>query len=485
MGRLFPSEEEEECPVKRSSLLPLLLVCLLLPGLEAQVDAARDDYNFAAGLYDRGMHDRAVGAFQRYLAQHRNDRRRGKAYFYLGQAQMEIGKNAEALKSFKLALRNGLQEFSLQCRFRIGELQHRLGQNDAAVQSLGALLRADGLGGLAEAARYFHAEACLAVGQVDRARESHRAVVEGFGDGHYAPWSASALGFMEFDAGRYGKAEGLFARAAKAPDAELALEASVMRGECLLRGKDPEGALRAFQAASKKKGGKGDARCMVGVARSLLALERTKEALRAFRSAAESHPENQDCVKALIRSAAILHERKLDKQGLYLLDLAERGAQGQQAKDLAYWRGILSSESGSLEEGIAHLTAAVKAGGGARRKFSLADALSRAGRHEEAVSLFAEVSKESDDAKVKSEARFAEAYSWNRLGRHEKAVGLLRRLDRDGAREDLRADAIFALGENYFAMERFEEALKCYRRLSGGPGERHGHEALYKQGWSE
>ena len=46
-----------------------ILLYFLSPSSLAQVDRARDDYNFSAGLYDRGLDDRAVRAFKSFFTQ--------------------------------------------------------------------------------------------------------------------------------------------------------------------------------------------------------------------------------------------------------------------------------------------------------------------------------------------------------------------------------------------------------------------------------
>lgn len=463
-------------------IVALSLASALAPPLPAQ-DTARDDFNFAAGLHDKGLHDRAVKAFQDFLKKWSGDGRVPKARFYLGQSLAELHQDAEALPCFLAYLETGDEALRSEAALRAGELLHRAGRAKDAVPHLRAVARSKAAPELVAAARHFLGEALVATGDADGGRKAWTELLEAAPKDRYAPFARSALGFLELKAGRAEPAlEHFRAAAAAGAPPELASECRVMAGECLARLGRHDDAAAAFQDAIAKGAGAFEPQALAGLAPAHAAAGRAKEAVAAARTAASKHAADPRTAPGLIRTAAALHGHGKTREGLDVLGLV-KDAKGQDAADLAYWRGILLAKSGDAAGSLDALRKAVADAPTAHRRFSLAQALSDAGKHEEAVPLFTQVRKEATDETLALEAGFGEAFSLNQTGKPAAAVPLLERIASHAkAPADLRLDAAFALAENLYALKEHAKARDAYGRVLEAGGA-HVPEALYKRGW--
>ncbi|MEZ6194666.1 MAG: tetratricopeptide repeat protein [Planctomycetota bacterium] len=454
-----------------------LLLGLLLPSLRAQDETPDEAYAFAAGLHDRGLHERAEKSFADFIARHPKDRRLAAARFYRGQSLVALGRDEEALPLFGAYVASGEKPLRRQALLRAGELLQRAGKGADALRALDALLQ-EGAGDEEEAAWYFVGEAARQAGDGERADRAHAKVVASWPAGRYAPWSRLALAYRALEADRGEDALELFRAAAK--EDSLRLEAEAMAAESLLVLGRFDEAEAAYGALAKAATDRFAAQVSLGRARAAFGRGDLGRAMKAFRAHAAAHPDDPRAPRALIRAAAKLHEDGKGKEGLALLKLV-KGATGQDAADLAYWSGRILDAGGDTEAALTELAAA--ASRSPRRKFAYADALARAGRFEEAQRTLAELTGETKDAALLDEARFARAFALNRLERHEEAIAVLRPLLRDGIEDGFARDVLFALGENAFALERRREAEAWFDRLiARGPGAWHA-ESLYKKGW--
>jgi TolA-binding protein len=128
----------------------------------AQVDPGADDFAFAAGLHDRGLHDRAARAFEGFLNQWPKDARAPKARFHLAQSLVAIGRDEDALKQLDLYIESKDRELLNEAQLRAGEIEHRIGRSNDATKRLQALARSKNLGDLEEPVLYFLGEAANA-----------------------------------------------------------------------------------------------------------------------------------------------------------------------------------------------------------------------------------------------------------------------------------------------------------------------------------
>lgn len=465
--------------------MPGALILALASSLMAQ-NAARDDYNYAAGLHDRGLHDRAVRAFEDYLGKWPRDGRVPKARFYLGESLIALGRTRDALPHF---VKSAGSDHPLrpEARLRAGELLHRAGKDKEAIPHLSAVVKTEGArDALREAALYFLAESHVALGQRRQGREAYGALLQAFGNGTYAVYAESALGFLAFEDGKHDDALRHFLRVVRAGDGELAVEARVMIGECHLARAAAKEALAAFSSVGRETAGRFGPQVALGVLRAQLALRRLDDAIGSYDAFRSAWPEDSRGHAAMIRCAAELHREGKDEDGLRVIQ-AVKGASGKEARDHAYWSGLLLTKTGRIDDAIDRLRKAVAEDPSPQRKFSLADALSQKGSFEEAAALFSQARKESRDDQVRAEAGFGEAFALNRIGKHEQAVTLLEGVRRVGASTDLTLDATFALAENLFTLKRYQQARAHYaalleeKELPAGRREA----CLYKMGWCD
>lgn len=464
-----------------------VLMLVMTSGLFAQVDAARDDFNFAAGLHDRGLHDRAVRAFGEYLQKWPKDSRVSKARFYLGESLVSLGRANEALPHL---LKSAAKDHPLrtEARLRAGELLHRAGKNQEAIPLLAAVAGTEGAREeLQEAALYFLAEASLGAGHRAKSKDAYALLLRLHPKGTYAMYAESALGFLEFEDGKHDDALARFLRVSRmANGGELTVEARVMVGECHLAREAPKDALRVFSNIDASEAGRFAPQVGLGMIRARLDLRELDAAIATYDGFRKAWPSDPRSHAAMIRSAAELHRAGRDEEGLKVVQ-AVKGATGKEAQDHAYWSGLLLTKTGRIDDAIGRLRRAVKQDPSPQRKFGLADALSQKGEFEEAAVLFAQVRKEAKDETIVAEAAFGEAFAKNRLKDHEGAVALLEKVRKGPGPAGLKADAVFALAENLFVLKRYKPARSHYASLldlEDLPGGRR-QACLYKIGWTD
>ena len=464
------------------SRIPITLITFTFIVSVAFGQSATEEFNFAAGLHDRGLHERAVQAFERFLTRFEDDKRAPRAHFYLGQSLVELARDREALPHFRSYVRSGEKPLRARALLRAGELQFRLGKPRLAVQSLSTLLDEGADGDVHEAALYFAGEAYGAAGDKKRARANYERLLRDHPAGTYAAYTRLALGFLGYEARDFDQALTQFqAVAHHKPDPELAAEARAMVGESLLELKRHDEAFTVFDAALRRGPGRFESAVRRGLAQAKLGSGDFDEATKHWIDFVRRYADEAATPKAIARTAATLHEKGRGADGLRLLrELQSRRDDFDRHEDLVYWMGRLLDAGGDTDGALRELERA--SGTSPRRKFAYGDALSRAGRHEAAAEVFAELRNEKDAA-LRAEAAFAEAFSRHELGQHEAAVSVLTRLLHGRPTRELARDATFALGENLFALGRHDEAAQWFGRvIASGAGAWYA-ESLYKAGW--
>ena len=460
--------------------LPLVVVLLFASNAFPQSESSNDDFAFAAGLHDRGLHERAVTAFESFLKRWPKDARAGKARFHLGQSHAALGQDEAALAQFEAYIATRESDLQSEAHLRAGELEHRLGRSEAAVKRLTRLLRRPDLGGLEEPSLYALAEASSASGDPKAAESAYRMLLTKYPEGSYAPSAHSALGFLLFAQGKVGEARTHFASAAKSSseDEDLKLEARVLVAECALAEGNAQEAMDLAKSLQQAPG-KWAPEVALLRARALLELKQPEEAVKVFRQVAKQHGEAPTLRPTLLRAAADLERQGQPRLGVGLLEQV-RSNTPVESQEVAYWKGKLLLAAGQVTESLEDLRSAAQTS--PRRKFGYGDALARAERHEEAAATFSEL-RRAEDQDLRQEATFAEAFSRSRLGDGEQAVSLLRSLSKEKLSSDLAQDVTFALAENLFGLKRYGEAALAYDRVAAVAGSPRAVPALHKRGW--
>ena len=468
--------------ISLSLLVAVFVFGTCLSGFAAAPQSAADEFAFAAGLHDRGLHDRAIRAFDKFLGDRPRDPRVAKAHFYLGQSLAEIGQDARALTCFEKYLASGEDELKGRALLRAGELLQRTGKAKRAMRRLLALIKSSRDAELLEPAHYFLGEAAAAAGDVERSKEAFSDLLETWPRSQYVPWSRLALGYFHFQAQEFKAALRQFRklRKAKGTPKELAIEARIMVAESLFEMKEFSLASEGFASLRSEVKGRFSAQASLGFARSTLGEGKIERAVAAFEDHAKTFGDDPRLTRALIRAAASLHEMDRGQEGLSLV-LLVRDAKGQDAEDLAFWSGRLLDANGDTKAALRELETAAKKS--PRRKFSYGDALSRAGKFDAAAKVFAQVRRETKDEALRRESAFAEAYALNRSERYEPAIKVLTPWVGKRLPADLQRDVLFALGENYFALKRFEEAESWFQQILELDDGKYRLESLYKKGW--
>lgn len=460
----------------------VVLLSTLLPTLGAQSSGAKDDFNFAAGLFDRGLHDRSAKAFEDFLKKWPDDQRSVRAHFFCAQSLVELKKGADAIPHFDVVARSDQSALAAEAEFRAGEVLVRLERAKEAIPYLSAAAqRKDATPAVSEAAEYFLGEAHAALGDKAKAKAGYRRAIERAPDGKYAPFAAIAIGYIELESKDPAAALESFSSATRAPG-ETGLEARVMSAECLLRLKKYAEAQRAFAALMREKLGSFEVDVRAGMVRASAAAGDIETAVAAVGEGG-AEGSRTEMARASIEVAAKLHAAGRFAEGLALIDRVK--ATEKEAVDAAFWGAMLAVD-GKVDEGSRERIGRVLAQKdvGAKKLFALADALSRAKRHDEALNVFAAAKKSKDiDPTTAAEIGYAEAFVEHELGHFDRAIKILVPLVDTQIPDDLVGDILFAIGENHFAAKRFQEAAAAYGRVIDGKSRTKNEESLYKIAW--
>jgi len=122
-------------------LAAILLAAAASASLPLRADEADDQYAVAAGHYARQRWKLAVDEFQTFLAKYPNHPKAGQGVFRLGEALLQAGRTAEAVKYFRLYLgREPAGDYARQAVFRLGETAYLAANYDAAQEDLDRFL---------------------------------------------------------------------------------------------------------------------------------------------------------------------------------------------------------------------------------------------------------------------------------------------------------------------------------------------------------
>ena len=446
-----------------------LVLFLLLPLLTASVLAQSDrvDFQFAAGLHDRGLHGRAVKAFDSYLENWPKGEMLAKAHFYKAVSLQELNRKKEAAESFSRCARVRGHDLRDEARLREGLLRHQLEEPARAIKLLQPLVNREGLEPpLRAAACYYLGEALVATEKDEEGRKAFEVLTRSFPEDAHFPYAHNALAFIHVRAGRHKDALEGFMAAAEHENAprDLRVEAILMVGECLLKLEDTTSALQILKSVAKESEQDVRLRASLAILRCHC-MDTNLEGIKStIRTIDRLSPGNSSAHRILIAKASDLHQQKKDKLALDVLAFIKKPSDDQ-AKDHAYWKGILLSATGDFEAAESELRAALKKDPTPRRRYALAEALSQRGEHKEAAMMFAQVRKTAKEEQVICEATFAEAYCRHHLKDYKDATTLLNGLLKRQHEGDMQRDALVALGENQLALEQYKNAEATYTRI--------------------
>lgn len=237
----------------------------------------------AAGHYDRSRWDLAIEEFQTFLKKYPNDRRYNPAVFYLAEAQLQLGRTAEARRNFQTYLQlEPKGKFARTASFRAAEAAYLAGEFEAAKAELEGYLKEYPRDAWHAFVLTYLGNIALLQDDAKRAAEVFRRSLEQFPAGQTADECRLGLAQALEKLGQVEEAEKLYQTLAAKPDSPAADAAQFQLGALCYAGGRYEEALRHFAAFSEERRFSGSSwrpNALLGQALVLLKLDRPKDAL--------------------------------------------------------------------------------------------------------------------------------------------------------------------------------------------------------------
>lgn len=383
---------------------PLVVsVVVLAAPLCAQGDRAKESFQLALGLLQRGLAEEAATEFERFVKRNPDHELAGEAWYRLGTCRLELKKPDAARAAFTAALERPAFALRPECRYRLGLLLREQGDQAGAAKVLSALCEE------VAADHYLRVPGGYALGEALRDSDQGAAAVTAFrevgkrdtsAEGTHAAPALHEAGLLLLKAKEPTAARAVFAEVEKRfPNHPAAPECRVLEGEAALRAGDAEGAAAAF-LASKAVPALAE-RATAGLARAALTQVRAAQ---------------QKGDPATIAAAA---EAGLKLEGLGTETIAE------------------------LQE-------------------SLGQARLQAGDAAGAEAALAAAAKAARDPALRGDALFGLAVSRHQIGRHDAAIAAAEQVLAIEPAHRLAPRAHFAIGECRFAKKEWQLADEAF-----------------------
>ncbi len=452
----------------RSALSSLLVPCLLASVLVAQ-EKPQEAYALAAGLYDRGLHDRAAVRFRAFLARNPKHALAPRARFFLGASLLRTGDEAGALTAFEAYLADRDETYSKEALYRVGELRRRRGEAVRALEALDPLLAKGGLGDLEGPVLLAHALASEAAERTKLARKSASRLLAMKNIPRRLEEQASfLLARLEFRAKRFKQAVKLLASAGRSLEARylLARSASAL-------GDDEQAAsiLESLSGKSEDKVFENEVR--FSLAFSLHRLGRYGEASKVLTSLlARSIPEDWRRDVVFARGEAEFAAKRFEQATRDYAELAKE-SKASHGVEALYKLGWCLYEVGDRDAALRCFEKVLAVEGDTKwapeaaylKALILDDRAEDAAGRRAALKAWEVAGRRATRPDARARAVLRSAWLARDLGRHDESLEKVASLTQGDLPPDLRSDALYLMGLEALQEGRPKQAIEALRKL--------------------
>lgn len=436
----------------------------------ARADEGDEQYQYLAGLCEKGLWDLAAREGRAFLERHARHARAELARYRLATALFELSRRDEAAAEYERLAARADFEFAAESAFRLGQCRLEAGQVERAIAAFRtARERAQAdpeRAYLARPAAFFLGEALFQAERFEEAEGAYRAALEGAQPGDdYVRESQYGLLWCAARTGRhadvvraaesYGSAWGGTAEAA-----ESLTEVEFLRAESLAALGDARAALAAY---GRVRGGAHADAALRGAGFAHAALGEHARAAQTFEALLERHPDSRFAAEAALQ-AGIAHLQSGDAGAARRALEDERVAQDATS---AYWLARAQREDGDARAALATIEAALRRRPDgelrARLEAERGDALADLGRDDEAAQAWRSAGG--------AYGLYAAAVAAQNGGRHGEALEGAERLLRESPESEYADEATLVAGEAALALGDHVRAEAWFERLTRTDGE--------------
>ena len=426
--------------------------------VESVFDQADEQYNFVAGLFERGLHDMVVQEGAKFLREHPRHERTTLVRYRLGQSYYELSRFEDA-KDALLPLEQIRDfEFAREATFRLGQSLLELGENEAASQRFLTLCGQNADHYLVAAAAYFAGEAMFRDERyVDAARAYARAL-DAKPDDAMTRASLYGLGWALYRAGQFATATSAFETyLQRFADQDAHGEVRFLLGECAMEQADAEAALQHYTKVPK-----GDYHddALSGAGFAAESLEQYPRAAQLFLRLETEVPDSPLLAEAQLHAGICCYHAEQWDLARATLDRLLQSGDATWFGEACYWRGQVAAKAQGPEAALVYYDQALRdtADEELRTRLQLArsDALFDAGRFDEAEAGYSELGGGSGQAGHSAAVAALNAGQFDRALELSTAI-----LGNDGGGTE-RLGALLVQGESLFALERWQPSARAF-----------------------
>ncbi|MGB2631096.1 MAG: tetratricopeptide repeat protein [Candidatus Omnitrophota bacterium] len=208
-----------------------------------------EEFDFANGLFSRGMYDMAVESYKTFLEKYPQSQYAELAVYRVCESYFMAKKYDEALKEYGAFIeRYPGGDLARNAELRRGQIYYLLGDYDKAEVLLLALVGKEDAGAPRVAAEYYLAGVYFRRGDMERSKILLEKVLSESGNSEYAPFGYLNLGDIYFEENDFLRAAEIYQKAAQSGSGNIVGQALLRAGNAYLRA----GNLKKAQGVYKK-----------------------------------------------------------------------------------------------------------------------------------------------------------------------------------------------------------------------------------------
>ncbi|MFO0981401.1 MAG: tetratricopeptide repeat protein [Planctomycetota bacterium] len=444
-----------------------------------QGQSADERYSYAAGLFERGLHEMAAKENAAFLNEFPNHDKARVARYRLALSLFELKRFDDAERELDQLVRLGKDfPFWREVSLRKGQCRYQQGDLEQAVPAFDVVLT-DPAHELARPARFFKAECEFRRARFAAAAELYATLLD---VADFARPALYGLCWSRFKLQDFAGAAASLDRFLQTYASDSARdEMRYLRGECALNTEHAADAEEYFQAITA-----GDYADDALLAQGYAAAARNDAARAAmlFRTVTERFPQSPLAKEALLQCGIHLLKSGDAAGAMMPLEKLATGATGKDRAEALYWLGTAQAKSRRGDDALKTFASALRdcddAALKARIQSAQGDALFDLGKFAEATRTYEQAAAgENGDYALQSAALAA-----LNAGDHERALKKSHELITRFPQSHYFADAMAVAAEAQFARKSYDEAEQLFAGvMRADSANKHAPRCLSRIGW--
>lgn len=450
-----------------------------------------DLFSYGTMLYERGEFGLASKSYFNYLQTYPGGRHTSTVLFRIGECLVKEGREAEAARYYEEVVRNHPQsEDSPAAAYRLGAMRFNARNFQEAVNYFSFCVKNSKVPQVILAATYNLSRSYQMLGREKEQMEALQRVIAVTEDNPYRDTALLTLARHEMEANRLQEALKLYQDlAASAEDGAVRAEATVNAAVLLGELKRPDEASALFEKALNMRETAADKRgiALVGVVQSLYDKGDYNGVIDYYTRNASALPPGVTRGKMLLLVGNAYRMKKTYSRAVELYLMVEQDyAKEDIAFEAGFWKLycfylLEDKDLGEFAAGFLKRWAKIKEGHVFIAKAALirADHYFNLGQYDQAAAAFADVPMDDLEPDLRASALYSQGYALTKAGRHQEAITCLTRFLSENTQHELVTSALAHRGLAYREVKDFAKAREDFTRIT----ENYGKSASAELAW--